>query len=486
MSHTMRFCVILSTGSPSKIHISSATASLLIIAGKSHWVKARDDQVDIKGKGLLNTYWLCLKPRKSSSCTESSQNDCISNSPTDDSNNDKFTFEEQDRLVRWICELLLVHMKNLAKTRKPGSTKTRSPRLKAACETSCEFTQGNIPLDEIVETLMLPVYQKPLEEEDSVEIDNTVILQLHKYITAIASTYRNNPFHNFKHACHVTMSVSKLLMRVVTPDVDFDDSSDVESHLYDYTYGISSDPITLLAILLSAVIHDADHRGVSNTQLIKEEERMSKVYRNKSIAEQNSLDIAWNLLMSEDFDELRNWWFPSDAELRRFRQVLVNLVLATDIFDKELNDLRKSRWNKAFSTDESTCSSDVKNLRATIVIEHVIQASDVAHTMQHWHVYRKWNKLLFMEMYLAYRHGRMTANPSDFWYQGELSFFDNYIIPLAKKLKECCVFGVSSDEYLNYAEQNRAEWELRGQEIVNEMIAEVKHDEDAMEYDDDK
>jgi hypothetical protein len=30
--------------------------------------------------------------------------------------------------------------------------------------------------------------------------------------------------------------------------------------------------------------------------------------------------------------------------------------------------------------------------------------------------------------------------------EGEIGFFDFYIIPLAKKLKECGVFGVSSDE----------------------------------------
>jgi hypothetical protein len=44
---------------------------------------------------------------------------------------------------------------------------------------------------------------------------------------------------------------------------------------------------------------------------------------------------------------------------------------------------------------------------------------------------------------------------------------------LANKLKECQVFGVSSDEYLNYAESNRAEWETRGEEMVCEMVAEV-------------
>ena len=55
--------------------------------------------------------------------------------------------------------------------------------------------------------------------------------------------------------------------------------------------------------------------------------------------------------------------------------------LLVDIFDKELNDLRKMRWHKAFETSAGSKDDD---LRATIVMEHIIQASDVAHTMQHW------------------------------------------------------------------------------------------------------
>jgi len=47
------------------------------------------------------------------------------------------------------------------------------------------------------------------------------------------------------------------------------------------------------------------------------------------------------------------------------------------------------------------------------------------------------------------------------------------VIPLAKKLKECGVFGVSSDEYLTYAEQNRAEWEQRGEEILHGLVQSV-------------
>ena len=74
-----------------------------------------------------------------------------------------------------------------------------------------------------------------------------------------------------------------------------------------------------------------------------------------------------------------------------------------------------------------------------------------------------------MEMTRAYKEGRMAKDPAIFWYQGELGFFDNYIIPLAKKLKDCNVFGVSSDECLNYAMQNRREWEHRGQQVVEEL-----------------
>jgi hypothetical protein len=68
--------------------------------------------------------------------------------------------------------------------------------------------------------------------------------------------------------------------------------------------------------------------------------------------------------------------------------------------------------------------------------------------------------------------GTSTASGT---YKGEIGFFDFYIIPLAKKLKNCGVFGVSSEEYLNYALQNRREWEAKGQGIVEEMVQALQH-----------
>jgi len=279
------------------------------------------------------------------------------------------------------------------------------------------------------------------------------------------------------------MSVAKLLSRIVAPDIE------VEGHeqLHDHTYGITSDPLTQFACVFAALIHDADHPGVPNSQLVKEDTKMAEIYEGKSIAEQNSINLAWGMLLEEKYKELRKAICRTQQEACRFRQLVVNAVCATDIIDKDLKAARNKRWEKAFSPSPASAlslksassSNDTEtqeqiNRKATIVIEHIIQASDVAHTMQHWHIYIKWNERLFAEMYKAFTEGRAEKDPTDNWYRNEIGFFDFYIIPLAQKLAECGVFGVSSDEYLNYAIMNRNEWEKKGLDVVASYVRKYK------------
>jgi hypothetical protein len=56
----------------------------------------------------------------------------------------------------------------------------------------------------------------------------------------------------------------------------------------------------------------------------------------------------------------------------------------------------------------------------------------------------------------------------------QFSSSDNYVIPLARKLEECRVFGVASDECLNYSLENRKEWAVTGQAIVEQMTLRIK------------
>lgn len=106
-------------------------------------------------------------------------------------------------------------------------------------------------------------------------------------------------------------------------------------------------------------------------------------YKNKSIAEQNSVDLAWKLLMHDRYRALRSAIYTNDAEMCRFRQLVVNSVMATDIADKDQKTFRNARWDKAFHQNLKEDQQVAIYRKATIVIEHLIQASDVSHTMQH-------------------------------------------------------------------------------------------------------
>jgi class 3 adenylate cyclase len=471
---------IESTGVKNRIHLSAETANLLFASEKRNWVIPRDDMVVAKGKGQMKTFWLIPAGYKPNEYKKSlldlgamkamSERARAGAIPSLTEESTKIL-----RLVDWTGEVLKRLLKQIVANRAQQESLHVSSVKEIRAAEEAIFAKESNTLDEVEEVVKLPLFNASMQQSrlsaDDVELPERAVEQLIEYVRCIATMYRSNPFHNFEHASHVTMSVSKLLSRIVAPDNDFGKN---EVDLHDHTYGITSDPLTQFAVVLSALIHDVDHVGIPNYLLIHENKDLGEKYKNKSVAEQNSVDLAWAMLMQSKFSDLRKCIYRDVAELGRFRKLVVNTLLATDIFDGELQALRKARWNKAFSKDSQRRESapeNVVNRKATIVIEHLIQASDVAHTMQHWHIYQKWNERLFEEMYLAFKAGRSSKNPALNWYAGELGFFDHYIIPLAKKLKDCGVFGVSSDEYLNYAMENRNEWESKGKKVVAMLIA---------------
>ena len=353
------------------------------------------------------------------------------------------------RSIQWNVDILGGLIRQIAANRESNSDAEPLPDIASP--------NGKTVLNEVSDSISFVArtdrgVSRRKSDSSSANVDQAVFDQLLDLITAIAVLYRSNPFHNFEHASHVTMSVVKLVSRM-------DDDSDV-------SLGIRTDPMVQLAMIFSSLVHDIDHPGVPNQTLIQEEPVLAKHYQNKSVAEQKSFDLAWGLLMEERYSDLRHAIYQTEQERVRFRQILVNAVMATDLLDQELQSFRANRWGKAFS--EST--ADGIDHKATMVIETMMQASDVAHTIQHWHIYRKWNDLLFEEAYQAYSAGRSKTDPSEYWYDGEISFFDTTVIPIAQKIKDCGVFcSSSSDEFLKYALNNKKEWMVKGQALVAEM-----------------
>jgi hypothetical protein len=168
--------------------------------------------------------------------------------------------------------------------------------------------------------------------------------------------------------------------------------------LHDHTYGITSDPLTQFAVVFAALIHDVDHT-VPNSTLINEKAALP--VQQQECCWQNSVDIAWAILMDPEYDELRatstltrpissisaSWlsirsWPPTSW---------TRPILAVPV-GQSLSD--------AGEVIRSITEVDATNRKATIVIEHLIQASDVSHTMQHQQ--SSWNGT-FPQVYRTYK-----------------------------------------------------------------------------------
>lgn len=133
------------------------------------------------------------------------------------------------------------------------------------------------------------------------------------------------PFtHLFSYsAAHVTMSVLKFLARMGSLDPSENkETSDTFHSAQDPTFGIASDPLTQFAMAISALCHDVGHTGVPNQQLARENPQLVETYGSRSVAEQHSVTLTWQLFMSDAFSDLRQSIHAGYTEnFQHFRQV---------------------------------------------------------------------------------------------------------------------------------------------------------------------
>ena len=369
-----------SNGEKNKIQVSQDTADLLFSHGKQNWLSKREDLVQAKGKGTMQTYWINIYTSVASKSTGSTEvSETTDNDLTEFEMEDAVDVQKKSNLIKWNVEMLARLVRQII-----GKREVQDANVEPLSASDIAPADG-VPLDELVEVMEFPKNQNASStNEKDPKLDPRLKRELTSLITNIASLYKANHFHGFEHASHVTMSVVKLLSRVVAPSANDRQAEKQDQHFA--AEGIL-DPLTQFACVFAALIHDIDHQGVSNAQLVKEGASIAEYYRQRSVAEQNSVDLGWQLFVQDDYKNLRQAICPTREDLKRFRQLVVNIVMATDIMDSNLKQLRNTRWEKAFSSAsfESSESLQVsKDRKATIIIEHLIQASDVAHTMQHW------------------------------------------------------------------------------------------------------
>lgn len=375
------------------------------------------------------------------------------------------TSKQFSRMVTWNVDVLSRILKHiLAKRQAAGKKNQYLPVLRCP--------EGKTIVDEVVEAIDFPPYDafstKEKLDVGAVTLSVPVQAQLQEYVSHICSLFQENAFHCLDRSTQVSMSARKLVQRVTTSQ--HQNASDKPKEVYEETFGLSDDPLAQFAMVFSALIHDIDRTGgVSNGQLVQENSALAKKYNGRCIWEQHAVDLAWNQLMQPEFEDLRECICSDEAELKHFRQCVVNSVLGTNFIDEQLLEIRKGCWEKAYGEKTDTKKKNL-NLKASIVLKLTMQAADSFHALQHWQLFQKWSERHFFELYSAFKEGRIEADPSVFWYKSEMMFFDEHVIPLCKKMQKCGVFGPSANEFLAFATTNRDLWSSKGADLVKSFV----------------
>ncbi|VDP92359.1 unnamed protein product [Echinostoma caproni] len=131
---------------------------------------------------------------------------------------------------------------------------------------------------------------------------------LETWILAVYRRYNDVPFHNFKHAFMVTQMMYTIIKQV-----------DLPSYLA---------PLDLLVLLFSALSHDLDHPGFTNSYQVNRRSWLALRYNDISPLENHHCAVAFDLVSIPATNILVGL---SPAEYQWFRKAVIRCVLATDM-----------------------------------------------------------------------------------------------------------------------------------------------------------
>ena len=194
-------------GVPNRIHISRTTAEKLKEAGKAHWFCARSDEVRLKGKGIVSTFFvaklgntnsiLSFVPTTDSDSSESNSSLTPKNH-CDAKANGKKANQKNGRLIAWNVEILASRLREVVARRMVVKGKRSSPKQQIVL--TSKDRGDKTCLDEMEDIISMPVFDPSVAAKESnpddINLGKAVMEQLSLYVEAVSTMYRNNPFHN--------------------------------------------------------------------------------------------------------------------------------------------------------------------------------------------------------------------------------------------------------------------------------------------------
>ena len=133
--------------------------------------------------------------------------------------------------------------------------------------------------------------------------------KLRRFVSEVENSYRENPYHCFKHALDVAHTTYLYILAVKDE--------------------VNMTPIEMFSLLVAALVHDMDHPGLTNAYLIATRDNIALTYNDESVLENHHLSRFFSLCQNnEDADILSAFDEPEYKEVRR---TIIKCVLHTDM-----------------------------------------------------------------------------------------------------------------------------------------------------------
>jgi hypothetical protein len=134
-------------------------------------------------------------------------------------------------------------------------------------------------------------------------------------------------------------------------------------------------------------------------------------------------------------------------------------------------DLSGEEIEAYHSFKNNSCVEDpADELKASLLMEIMMTAADVAHNLQGWGQMCFWSTLLYQELRKAFVDGR-GGDPQGRWFENQIGFLDSYLLPLAHRLERTKVFGPGGLQFAAAVKSNRIKWLQNGAAITEKAIA---------------
>ncbi|KFD70208.1 hypothetical protein M514_03299 [Trichuris suis] len=215
----------------------------------------------------------------------------------------------------------------------------------------------------------------------------------------------NNPYHNMVHAADVTQTAHWLLAQ-----------SGLVECLTD---------LELFAYIFSAMVHDYEHTGHTNSYHVQSSSDYALLYNDRSVLENHHASAIFRLM--HDYSQYNILEKLSKQEYREFRNLVVEIVLCTDM---------STHFAQVKEVKQMITSED--EIDKTKALSFLIHCSDISHPAKKWPFHFRWTNQLMEEFFrqgdLEMTMGipvsplcdRLTVNIAD----SQVAFIDFIVEPM--------------------------------------------------------